>query len=121
MDGRDGDVQVAVLAAQLQSLASSLAEHREETRSANAAIILRLDEKINGKLDRHAHEISELRRTVERHAEQLKNLAREVFTRAKQATSGDAIVIPLNAKTVTAFLLAVAGIIGALLAARGGG
>lgn len=88
------------------------------------SIDARLD-KVNGRLDRHDHDLRTVVPQVARIDERVIAVKRDV-KRASQArtmwpdTSGD-IPIPVNSKTIASILLALAGLIVAYFTARAGG
>lgn len=103
---------------------------RLQMQAGFAQVNGRLD-KVNGRVGRNDDAIAELRPRVAADGVRLKNLEREVFQRsaprdddAASTKKRDAIAIeiPMNAKTISVLLLAVAGLVTALitLLVRGG-
>jgi len=121
-------VQVAVLIARFDAHQEAMSAFRNEVRDGLDQVKDRLDKKVNGRLDEHARLLTAQAVTLAEVGGAVKNLNHEVFDRPQQhtatTTAPDAaadIRIPINAKTLTALFLTLAGLLVAYLTVRAGG
>jgi len=120
----DEDVQVAVIIARFDAHQEAMSAFRNEVRDGLDEVKDRLDKKVNGRLDEHARLLTAQAVTLAEVGGAVKNLNHEVFDRPPQhTTASDAadIRVPINAKTLTALFLAVAGLLVAYFTVRAGG
>jgi hypothetical protein len=124
MAREDEDVQVAVIIARFDAHQEAMSAFRNEVRDGLDEVKDRLDKKVNGRLDEHARLLTAQAVTLAEVGGAVRSLNHEVFDRPKQhATAPDAadIRVPINAKTLTALFLALAGLLVAFLTVRAGG
>jgi hypothetical protein len=100
---------------QIARIEERLAMFQAETRAAHDAIIERLDVKINGRLDRHAKTLTEHGLAIAGIQADHRQQTTTTTTTTSDGSSGVTLHLRPDAKTITALLLATAGLILALL------